>query len=64
MRENIRGRMPDEARGKRVIVTLANGRLCGVEPVTAVSPPGWAADTTRWTKTGSPWDVASYEVLK
>jgi hypothetical protein len=46
------GHCPDEARGRRVIVQLANGTICGTEPVTTVSPLGWAADGKggcRWT---------------
>lgn len=57
------GRCPPEARGKRVVVTLRNGSIAGREPVTSVSPPGWAADTTRWTLTDDPHDVVAYEVL-
>lgn len=37
----------------------------GVEPSYAdelnpMAPPGWATDTTRWSLTGSPFDVAWY----
>ncbi len=63
MRPN-RGTIPAEAVGKRVVVTLRNGRVCGQEPVTTVTPAGWAADTSRWSLTGEPFDIVSYEVLK
>lgn len=48
-------------RSKRVRVFLASGH----EPVyddnwNPMAPPGWATDTTRWTLTGSPFDVAWY----
>jgi hypothetical protein len=49
-------------RVKRVRVVLAGS---GREPVydnlwNAMSPPGWAAFTTRWSLTGHPFDVAWY----
>lgn len=55
------GRQPLETAGKRVIVRLAHGRLGSCDPKPETKP-GWAADTTRWTKTGSPFDVAEFEV--
>lgn len=61
-----RGRCPIEAEGKRVIVKLANGRVCGREPVSSTTPLGWAANgqgACRWTITGSPFDIANYQVL-
>lgn len=58
------GYLPAEAIGKRVFVRLAHGRLgaCDEGPM---SPPGWAADGRtgcRWTRTGSPFDIAEYEL--
>jgi hypothetical protein len=58
------GSLPPEAIGKRVRVQLANGRVCGTEPVNSDSPIGWRADTTRWSLTGRPHDVAAYEVIR
>lgn len=57
------GHLPEEAIGKRVIVKLANGDVCGREPVSPTAPRGWAADTARWTLTGHPFDIAEYEVI-
>jgi hypothetical protein len=57
------GRCPPEAYGKRVIVKLANGRICGRNQVGPTSPIGWAAETTRWSITGHPFDIANYEVV-
>lgn len=47
------GYCPRSAKGKRVIVQLNNGTICGEEPVTTVSPPGWAADG----KQGCDWTI-------
>jgi hypothetical protein len=60
------GYCPDRAKGKRVIVKLANGLICGRNPVSATTPPGWAADGPqgcRWSIAGHPFDIANYEVL-
>lgn len=45
------GYRPRDARdeGARVVVRLNNGRVCGEEPVTPVTPAGWSAKTTNWT---------------
>jgi hypothetical protein len=61
-----RGKCPKEAIGKRVIVNLANGRVCGREAVSSATPVGWAADGKsgcRWSISGSEWDIANYQVL-
>ncbi len=61
------GRCPREAQGKRVVVQLRNGRVCGREPLGPALPSGWAADGKngcRWTLTDSPFDVASWEIAK
>jgi hypothetical protein len=55
------GRRP---RAKRVRVVLANG----LEPAydsqwNPMSPTGWLSETTRWTLTGDPFDVAWYRPL-
>lgn len=57
------GHIPEEAVGKRVLVKLGNGRLCGAAPVNATAPIGWAANSARWTLTGSPYDISWYRVL-
>lgn len=59
------GFCPPEAAGKRVRVRLANGRN-GASDTGPTSPPGWAADGKggcRWSRTGSPFDIAAYEVI-
>lgn len=59
------GHLPTEAIGKRVRVRLANGRD-GRSDDNPMSPPGWAADGRggcSWALTGSPFDIAEYEVL-
>lgn len=55
-----KGRRPTNLKG-RVRVFLRKG----IEPIYAdainkMAPPGWGADTTRWTLTGDPHDVAYY----
>lgn len=57
------GHLPAEAIGKRVFVRLAHGRMGACDPKPE-SKPGWAADTTRWSITGSPFDVAEFEVVQ
>lgn len=57
------GYIPAEAVGKRVVIELRNGRVCGRDPVSSATPPGWAADTSRWSLTGDDWDIVGYEVL-
>lgn len=59
------GRLPEEARGKRIRARLAHGGIgaCDDNPM---SPPGWAADgkgACRWSITGSPFDIKEYEVI-
>lgn len=57
--------------GKRVRVVLAKDRAMMTEPKydsewNPMSKPGWAADGKggcRWSKTGSPFDIALYEVI-
>lgn len=59
------GHCPVAAMGKRVRVQLANGAL-GKTDDNPMSPPGWKADGQggcRWTITGSPFDIAYYEVI-
>lgn len=65
------GSMPRGAKGKRVIVILRNGNTCGVEPVTTVTPPGWAADGKggcRWSflpehDASSAFDIIGFKIL-
>ena len=60
------GYCPDEARGKRVQVTLANG-MAGTTDGNPMSPLGWPADGRngcRWTLTGFPFDIKDYEVIE
>lgn len=69
MKPNRTGRCPAEAVGKRVVVELANGKVEGVEPVTAAHAAGWAASAKgknpgcRWSLIGDPFDIAFYRVL-
>lgn len=63
------GVRPEEAKGKRVRVVLERDRDTMTEPTYAnesnpMAAPGWAADTVKWAKTGSPFDVAFYEVIR
>ncbi len=60
------GHCPREAAGKRVVVRLANGDVCGREPASAATPAGWPADGRqgcRWSRLGLPHDIADYEVV-
>lgn len=57
------GYIPAGAVGKRVVVELRSGRICGREPVSPTAAIGWAADTSRWSLTGDDWDIIGYEVL-
>lgn len=68
---NTTGRMPPEARGKRVAVVLRSGSVI-TEPVNKDTPPGWAADGKngcRWSHTSNPdcpsaaFDIMGYKVL-
>jgi hypothetical protein len=56
------GFCPNGAKGKRVRVILANGFTCKDDGGTT-APPGWAADTARWDKTGFAFDIEWYKVL-
>lgn len=61
------GFCPQSMRDKRVVVQLANGRICGREQVTSTTPTGWAADGRqgcRWTLTGDPFDIVGWQVAK
>lgn len=52
------GYCPQEARGQRVNVRLANGSL---------GKGSWAADGKsgcRWSITGSPYDIKEWEIAK
>lgn len=60
-RENP-GHQPPASKGKRVRVKLAHGREGSYDP-NEMSPPGWAADTTRWSFTDSVYDVTHYIIL-
>lgn len=60
------GHCPVEAIGKRVIVRLTNGAECGREAVSPTAPVGWPADGRqgcRWSRPGTPHDIAFYEVI-
>lgn len=57
------GYQPEETLGKRVVVRLANGHVQGEAPVNSDSKLGLDADKMRWSKTGSPFDVAEYRCL-
>jgi len=61
-----RGSCPDEARGKRVIVQLRNGRIAGEKPVRDDLPPGWAADGKngcRWSLRDNPFDIVGWRLV-
>ncbi len=49
---------------KRVEVILANGERSGDKPLTTTAPTGWLVETTRWTLTGSPFDVEWYRYVR
>ena len=51
------GRLPAEAIGKQVRVRLQRDLDAGVTRYRL-----WKADTTNWSRTGFPFDVAEYEV--
>jgi len=57
------GHLPEEAKGKRVVVMLENGRVHGDTPVNTDSKLGWDAETTRWSKPQNEYDVRLYYVL-
>lgn len=59
--DGFRPRLPN---GTRVRGILANGARFGDEPLGNALPSGWAVETTRWSLTDSPFDVAQYEVAK
>jgi uncharacterized protein YifN (PemK superfamily) len=64
---NVSGHMPAELTGKRVVVQLRSGDIDGVEPVSTVTPSGWAADGRqgcRWTLLGVEWDVVAWKLAK
>lgn len=56
------GHCPPEAAGKRIRVRLRDGTLQGAAPVNTDSKAGWAAETTNWRLTGSPFDVIEWEI--
>jgi hypothetical protein len=60
------GYLPSEAIGKRVRVELVHGGI-GATDANPMSPPGWAADGKagcNWRRTGSPFDIAKFEVIQ
>lgn len=63
------GRKPGDAAGKRVVVELRTGEICGELPQTPTSPAGWAVEPqkgapgVRWTLEGHPFDVIRYRIL-
>jgi hypothetical protein len=50
------GRLPGMARGKRINVVLANGLRGTNWPADGQQPP------TRWSLTGSPYDIKAFEI--
>lgn len=56
------GRQPEETRGKRVLVQLADGSKPRYNE--APYPTGWAADSANWRKAGMPFDIARYSVIR
>ena len=67
--EHDGGEQPARTKGKRVIVQLRSGKVCGREPVTSTSPPGWTADAPtrwKWEPEGSPartFDIVRYMIV-
>lgn len=61
-KRNLEGRQPPSTKGKRVAVILANGSRAEGQ-LSPTAPPGWQSDTTRWTITDSPFDVAWWKNL-
>lgn len=58
MKPNL-GECPKSAKGRRVIVELANGKIEGVEPVSNGGPTGWDANSANWRIVdGWPWSIA------
>ena len=61
------GKLPRGTAGKRVVVELENGSICGCDPVTSTLPAGWAADGKQgccWEiKPGWPFNIRRYYVL-
>jgi hypothetical protein len=63
MRTN-HGRMPADAKGKRISGVLRCGRRFGFEEVNAGQQPGWAADSTRWSiDPPHPGDIVEWEIV-
>jgi hypothetical protein len=62
------GTCPEEAKGKRVLVELADGRQPRYADVDdPMAPPGWPADGKTgccWRKRGLPFDIAFYKLIR
>lgn len=59
------GHLPEDAIGKRVFVVLENGQDNRAGDPAFAS--GWAADGRggcSWARTGQPFDIAAYEVIR
>ena len=59
MPEN-KGEQPAETKGKRVHVLLRNGYAS----TKADDRIGWAADTSRWSLEGHPFDIVRWKFLE
>jgi hypothetical protein len=58
------GKMPADAKGKRIRGKLRNGRRFGFEEVNAGQQPGWPADSTRWSiEPAHPFDIVEWELI-
>jgi hypothetical protein len=63
------GSRPRGSKDKRVRVILERDREAMEEPVydskwNPMSPEGWVAETTRFSITGEPFDVAFYKIVR
>jgi hypothetical protein len=57
------GSQPEETKGKRVAVVLANGNMSGHVSVNSDSKVGWTANDANWTRRNFPFDIEEYKIL-
>jgi hypothetical protein len=64
VRQNT-GHMPADAKGKRIRGVLRNGMRFGFGSLAEEgSPPGWPADSTRWSiEPAHPFDIVEWELI-
>lgn len=62
-KQNVTGRRPEAAKGKRIRVVLNHGREASYSD-NPQSPPGWSADNCRWNLDDRfPFAIALYRIL-